>query len=57
MLFILEKKKMKNRRSVGGSAPNPPAAGGSAPRPPSCYSHHTLQLFSKKAFVALTSLL
>jgi len=40
-LFFLEK--WRNRRSVGGSAPNlcwPPAAGSSASRPPRCYFRH-----------------
>jgi len=45
MLYSLEK--MVNRRSVGGSDPNPiwpPAAESSAPKSPSCYFRHLFQL-------------
>jgi len=51
-------KKLENCRSVGGSSPKSPLASGGwelRPQTPSCYSHHLL--FSRKAFVAITSLL
>jgi len=44
MFYFLEKAG-KNRRSVGGSAPNPPLASGgwgAAPRPPNCVTFTNL---------------
>jgi len=52
MLYFLKKKKVRKiAEALGTPLPNPrwlPAAEGSAPKHPSCYSHHLLQLLSRR---------
>jgi len=60
MLYFLKKKKMENRRSVGGFALKPPLAfGGWGLRPqiPELLLSSPVTVIFSKAFVALTSLL
>jgi len=52
-------KSWKNRRSVGGSAPNPrwpPEAGGGAPSSHSCYSHSTYVLLLNTAQIGIVKI-